>query len=121
MGMAFRRSAPALALVVATVVLAACFNSEPTTKAALCEKFDALGKELLTTHILSDNAVFRRVGELADAAGRYEASAAVKAEAKRIQEIADSDKTSGVQLLNATQAVADVCGHPLGIGGDGWP
>lgn len=117
----FRRSAWALTLVVVTAVLAGCFNSEPTTKAALCEKFDALGKELLTTHILSDNAVFRRAGDLADAAGRYEASAAVKAEAKRIEKIADSDETSGVQLLNATQAVADVCGHPLGIGGDGWP
>jgi hypothetical protein len=120
-GMAFGRSAPAFALVVAMVVLAGCFNSDPTTKAALCEKFDALGKELLTTHILSDNAVFRRAGDLADAAGRYEASGAVKAEAKRIQKIADSDETSGVQLLNATRAVADVCGHPLGIGGDGWP
>jgi hypothetical protein len=121
MGKSFRLSSSALALVVAAVVLSGCFNSEPTTKATLCEKFDALGKELLTTHILSDNVVFRRAGDLADAAGRYEASPTVKAEAERIQKIADSDSTSGEQLLNATQAVADVCGHPLGIGGDSWP
>ena len=74
----------------------------------------------MTTHILSDNAVFRRAGDLADAAGRYEASPAVKAEAKRIRKIADSDSTRGEELLNATQSVADVCGHPLGIG-DGFP
>jgi len=121
MGTTLRRSASAFAVVVAAVVLVGCFSSEPTTKAALCEKFDALGKELLTTHILSDNAVFRRAGDLADAAGRYEASPVVKTEAERIHKIADGDSTSGEELLNAIQAVADVCGHPLGIGGDSWP
>src|SRR4029450_10043524 len=108
--MYFRRFSSALALLVAAVVLAGCFNSEPITKAALCERFDALGKDPSTLHLLSDNVVFRRAGDLADAAARYEASPAVKAEAKRIHEIADSDSTSGEQLLNATQAVADVCG-----------
>ena len=112
-----RRSSSLVALMMALLMLSGCFSSEPTTKAALCETFDALGKELLTTHILSDNAVFRRAGDLADAAGQYEASPAVKSEAKRIRKIADSDSTSAGELLNATQAVADVCGHPLGIGG----
>jgi hypothetical protein len=116
MGACIRRSLSLLALVAATSALTGCFSSEPTTKAALCERFDALGKELLTPHILSDNAVFRRAGDLADAAARYEASAAVQAESKRIRKIADSDSTSGGQLLNGTQAVAGVCGHPLGIG-----
>jgi hypothetical protein len=116
MGRRLRRCASLLALGLAAVVLAGCLSREPTTRAALCEKFDALGKELLTTHILSDNAVFRRAGEMADAAERYQASAAVKAEAKRLRKIADSDSTSGGQLLDATQAVADECGHPLGIG-----
>jgi hypothetical protein len=112
-----RLSSSLLALVVSAAVLTGCFSSEPTTKAALCEKFDALGKELLTTHILSDNAVFRRARDMADAAQHYEAAPPVQAEAKRIRKIADSDSTSGVQLLNATQAVEDVCGHPLGLGG----
>ena len=112
-----RRSSSLLALLVSAVVLTGCFSSEPTTKAALCEKFDALGKELLTPHILSDNAVFRRARDMADAAERYEAAPGVQAEAKRIQKIADRNSTTGTQLLNATQAVADECGHPLGLGG----
>jgi hypothetical protein len=116
MGARFRRSLSLLALVAATSMLTGCFSTEPTTKSALCEKFDALGNEILTTHVFSDNAVFRRAGDLADAAARYEASPAVQAESKRIRKIADSDSTSGDQLLNGTRAVADVCGHPLGIG-----
>jgi hypothetical protein len=116
MGRTPRRCSALLALAAATVVLAGCFNSEPTTKAALCEKFDALGKELLTTHVFSDNAVFRRAGDMADAAERYEASPAVQAEAKRIRKIADSDSTSGAELMNATRTVANECGHPLGLG-----
>jgi hypothetical protein len=103
--------------MVSAVVLTGCLSWEPTTKAALCERFDELGNELLTTHVLSDNAVFRRAGDMADAAERYEASRAVQAEAARIRRIADSDSTTGTQLLNATQSVADVCGHPLGHGG----
>ena len=105
-----------LALLVSGATITGCFSSEPTTRAALCEKFDALGTELMTTHILSDNAVFRRARDVADAAEHYEAASAVKAEAKRIRKIADSDSTSGLELRNATRAVADVCGHPLGFG-----
>jgi hypothetical protein len=105
-----------LALMVSGATVTGCFSSEPTTRAALCEKFDALGTELMTTHLLSDNAVFRRARDVADAAAHYEAAPAVQAEAKRIRKIADSDSTSGVELLNATTAVADVCGHPLGLG-----
>lgn len=110
------RCRPVLAASLMLVVATGCVHSAPTTKAALCQKFDALGEELLSTHLFSDNAVFRRAGDLADAAERYDASASVKAEAERIHKIADGDSTSGVQLLNATQAIADVCGHPLGIG-----
>jgi hypothetical protein len=67
-------------------------------------------------HLHSDNAVFRRAGEMADAAAHYEASSRVKSEAPLIHKIADSDSTDTSELMNATQAVADVCGHPLGIG-----
>lgn len=111
-----RLIASLLALLVSGATVTGCFSSEPTTRAALCEKFDALGTELMTTHLLSDNAVFRRARDVADAAEHYEAASAVKAEAKRIRKIADSDSTSGLELLNATRAVADVCGHPLGFG-----
>jgi hypothetical protein len=69
----------------------------------------------MTTHLLSDNAVFR-ARDVAEAAEHYEAAPAVQAEAKRIRKIADSDSTTGTELLNATRAVADVCGHPLGFG-----
>ncbi len=110
------RCRPILAVILTTVVLAACINSGPTTRASLCQKFDALGKEMLSMHLFSDNAVFRRAGDMADSAERYEASSEVEAEARRIRKIADSDSTSPSELLNATQAVADVCGHPLGLG-----
>ena len=111
-----RLLSPLLVLMLSGATVTGCFSSEPTTRAALCEKFDALGTELMTTHLLSDNAVFRRAGDVADAAAHYEAAPAVQAEAKRIRKIADSDSTSGAELRNATRAVADVCGHPLGFG-----
>lgn len=108
-----RREFLAVALAAA---LAACGSPGPTSRGALCQTFDALGKEVLSVHVLSDNAVFRRAGDLADAAERYEASSEVKSEARRIRRIADSDSTSVEQMMNATQAVAGVCGHPLGVG-----
>lgn len=112
-----RHRCPAMMVVcatlAATVALAACGTSAPTTKAALCQKFDALGKEVFATHLLSDNAVFRRAGDLADAARHYQAAPTVKAEAPAIRKIADSDSTSGAELMDATEAIAEVCGHPL--------
>ncbi|MET7280805.1 hypothetical protein ABZS29_21380 [Kribbella sp. NPDC005582] len=65
--------------------------------------------------VFNDNGVFRAAGDLAGTATRYEASAQVQASASGIRKIAKSKSTTVNELRNATIAIAEVCGHPLGL------
>jgi hypothetical protein len=60
--------------------------------------------------------VFRTAGDLAGTAKRYQESSAVQASAAGIEKISKSKSTTLNELRNATTAIADVCGHPLGLG-----
>jgi hypothetical protein len=91
-------------------------DAQPANRAELCGAYDAVDQQLLTQHLFSDNAVFRSVGTLGDVAGRYHESSAVQAEAKPLHKIAASKSTSGLEVANASTAIAGVCGHPLGLG-----
>jgi hypothetical protein len=105
-------------MIVGTVtvlsVLSGCAAKGPVTKAELCTDFDAVSNQLYRG-VLNDNGVFRAAGQLAGTARRYQESTAVRASADQIAKIAKSDSTSLNELRNATIAIADVCGHPLGL------
>lgn len=100
--------------VIALSALSGCAADGPATKAELCSDFDAVSNELYRG-VLSDNGVFRTAGRLADTAERYQDSSAVRASAAGIEKISESKSTTLNELRNATMAIADVCGHPLGL------
>ena len=105
-------TASAAALVLG---VAGC-ASGPTDRAQVCQQFDQLGTDYLSPNGLFDNLVFDQAGSLADVAGRYQGSPDLSGDAAALTGIASSDATTGVALLNATSTIADLCGHPLGLG-----
>ena len=109
-----RRSRVALAAAVsAATVLFGC-SSTPSTEDEVCAAFDELGMQILEGNGIIGNPLFRKTDELADLTGRYEGPPDLSADAEALREIADSDSTSGQELMNASMGIADLCGHPLG-------
>jgi hypothetical protein len=106
------RARSALTVVaLATMLVAACGG--PTTKDEVCDSFDALGTQLLQGNGILGNPLFHKAKALADIAGRYDGDPDLSGDADRLQDIADSDSTSGLELMNATARIAELCGHPL--------
>lgn len=109
-----RWPALATAVVVGLAGVAGCATG-PVDRKALCTQFDELGNDLMTAHGFFDNSVFSGAGDLSDLARRYQGGG-LSRDADALKGIADSDSTSGMALMNATSGIAEVCGHPLGIG-----
>jgi hypothetical protein len=101
-----------LAAIAAAVLVSAC-SLGPTSKEEVCKSFTELGASFNDANGIFDNAVFRRAGALADVAERYNGGSTLKNDAKALSDIADSNRTNGVALLNATQQIAKLCGHQL--------
>jgi hypothetical protein len=102
------------ALLSAAVVLVGC-SSTPSTKDEICTTFDELGTQIFEGNSIIGNPLFRKTEDLADVAGRYEGEPDLSVDAEALNQIADSDSTSGEELMNATVSVANLCGHPLGV------
>ena len=92
---------------------AGCANG-PSTQDEVCVAFAELGNELTSASVCG-NPVFSKAEDLADLAERYEGTPSLARDAKALKDIADSERTSGAELMDATQAIAELCGHPLGI------
>jgi len=101
------------AAISAVAVLVGC-SSTPSTDEDVCGSFNELGTQVLEGNGIIGNPLFQKVDELADVAGRYEGQPDLSGDAEALHEIADSDSTSGDELMNATMAIANLCGHPLG-------
>ncbi|MET8758820.1 hypothetical protein [Lentzea sp. NPDC004782] len=95
-----------------TALVPAC-SLGPTSKEEVCESFTELGRSFTNANGIFDNAVFRNAGDLADIAGRYNGGDMLQRDAKALSGIADSKHTNGLELLNATQQIAKLCGHQL--------
>lgn len=87
----------------------------PTTRADVCQQFDDLGQKVANANGFFDNPVFTEAGDLAGTAGRYPGTS-LSSDAVSLKQIADSDSTSVDELENATTHIAELCGHPLGLG-----
>jgi hypothetical protein len=107
-----RAAAGATALMAVAWVGAGCGESGPSTEESVCAAYDDLGEALSRANGLFDNAVFHRAGDLGDEASRFEGDAAVQADGAALDSIADSDETSGLELQEASQNVAALCGGP---------
>ncbi|MEV6316760.1 molybdenum ABC transporter substrate-binding protein [Streptomyces sp. NPDC051776] len=88
----------------------------PSSKAEVCKGFDELGRQLLEGNGIIGNPLFHEADELGDLAEHYEGTADLAQDADRLHGIADADSTTNVELIDATQQVAALCGHPLSIG-----
>lgn len=87
-----------------------------TTRADVCQRFDDLGTKVANANGFFDNPVFTEAGDLADTAGRYPGTPNLSGDAASLKDIADSDSTSVLDLENATRHIAELCGHPFGMG-----
>ncbi|MFE0385139.1 molybdenum ABC transporter substrate-binding protein [Streptomyces bungoensis] len=114
-----RRAGRVTVAVAAAALLAltasACATG-PTSRNDVCGKYDSLDDRIGTGVVFGD-PVFWAAGDLGDVAGRYEGPEDLSADADRLDKISDSDRTSLLELSNATQSIAALCGHPLGLGG----
>jgi hypothetical protein len=102
------------AVAAVTVGTAGC-ASGPSTKSELCASFNTLDQQLLKGNGVFGNPLFRAADDLGDVAARYP-DATVSRDGAALHKIADSDSTSGGELMDATGHIANVCGHPLGLG-----
>jgi hypothetical protein len=87
-----------------------------TTRTQVCQQFDDLGTKVANANGLFDNPVFSEASDLADTASHYPGTPNLGSDAASLRDIADSDSTSGLELENATTHIAELCGHPFGIG-----
>jgi hypothetical protein len=110
-----------VSLAAAGSLLAGCATG-PTDKAQVCAAFDELGTQLMQGNGVFGNPLFTKAEDLADVADRYQGGPSLAGDAAALEEIADSDSTSGAELMSATGSIATLCGHPLAMNalfGDG--
>ena len=91
--------------------LAGC-SSGPSTKAEVCEKYEALSAQVLKGNGFG-NPVFDAVDALAGKADAYEGDTDVQADGEQLRAIADSDSTSIGELESATSSIGSLCGGSL--------
>jgi hypothetical protein len=101
-----------VSLAAAGMLLSGC-ATRPANKAEVCDAFDDLGTQLLEGNGVFGNPLFNKADDLADIADRYEGSPSLTGDAAALKEIADSEATSGAELMAATESIATLCGHPL--------
>jgi len=82
-----------------------------SAKSALCGSFDTLGSDILSA---PGSQVFKDVANLAEVAAKFGSSKAITQEGMQLGALANASSLTGKQLVNATTAIASVCGHALG-------
>lgn len=101
-----------ISAVSSVLLLGACVQG-PSTKDDLCVSFGELNQQLWQGNGLFGNLLFRKADSLGDMADRYEA-ADLSRDARDLHAIGDSSSVSVDELMNATQGIANICGHTLG-------
>jgi hypothetical protein len=96
------------------VALAGC-ATEPSTKQDVCASFDELSEQIPQGNGFIGNPLFNRVKDLADVASRYEGEPDLSGDAADLKQIGESDSTTILEIMNATDDIAQLCGHPLGL------
>lgn len=115
------RATAVVSLAAAGMLLSGC-ASRPAEKAEVCATFDDLGTQLMQGNGVFGNPLFNKTEDLAGVADRYVGTPSLVDDASALEQIADSDSTSGAELIAATGSIATLCGHPLGTNalfGDG--
>jgi hypothetical protein len=108
------RSVAALAAALFTAVALSGCSTQPSTRAQVCTTFGELGDQFVKGNGIIGNPLFHKADDLSDIAGRY-AGSDLSADAKALHKLAKSDSVTGLQLMNATSHIAQLCGHPLAV------
>ncbi len=107
---------PAVSVALVVALTPGCSMFGPTTVSEVCAEFDELGDRFVEVNGFADNSLFSQAGDLADVAGRYDGTPSLSADADALEEISDSDSTTGFELMAATGSIASLCGRQLGEG-----
>jgi hypothetical protein len=99
------------AIILVSPLFSGC-SSEPSTQVEVCTTFGELGAQVLRGNGIFGNPLFHKADELSDVAKRYK-GADLSGDAAALHRIAGDDSTSGVELMNATTHIAQLCGHRL--------
>lgn len=103
-----------LAAVVGLLLVCSC-SVTPATKSEVCKSFDDLGTQFMQGNGIFGNPLFRQAATTGHIAKRYP-DAGVQRDGEELLNLGDADSMSGDQLEGATAHIANLCGHPLGLG-----
>lgn len=101
----------AVASLLTIGVLGAC-ASGPSSREDVCGAFDELGAQMMRGNGVFSNPLFHKADHLSDVAGRYE-EADLSVDSRALHRIAKSDSTSDLEITQATNRIAAMCGHQL--------
>ena len=103
------------AALCGALALTGC-STQPSTRADVCKTFGELGDQLVRGNGIIGNPLFHKADDLSHVAARYPGQD-LSADARALHTLAKADSMNGLQLMNATTHIADLCGHPLGPAG----
>lgn len=109
-----RAIAGAASAITAISVLSGCGG--PAAKAEVCESFSQVGTQLLQGNGIIGNPLFNSVKNLGSTAQRFEGDPGVISDGQKLAELGGKDTLSDNDLRNASTNIANLCGHPLGLG-----
>lgn len=110
----FRTGACVATAVTAVALLCGCGG--PAAKAEVCDSFTQVGTQLLQGNGIIGNPLFTKVKDLGSTAQRYEGDPGVVSDGQKVSDLGGQDSLSGADLMKATTNIANLCGHPLGLG-----
>jgi hypothetical protein len=101
--------------VTAVLVLSGC-GGGPASKAEVCDSFTQVGTQLLQGNGIIGNPLFSKVKDLGSTAQRYQGDPSVASDGQKLSDLGGGDTLSGGDLMTASANIANLCGHPLGLG-----
>lgn len=111
-----RAAGCALAAVTAVAAVSGCGDRGPTMKAEVCDSFTQVGTQLVQGNGIIGNPLFNKVKDLGSTAQRFEGDPGVVSDGRKLADLGGQDSLSGEELMNASTNIANLCGHPLGLG-----
>lgn len=85
-------------------------------KAEVCDSFTQVGTQLFQGNGIVGNPLFNKVKDLGSTAQRFDGDPGVVSDGQKLADLGGKDTLSGEDLRNASTNIANLCGHPLGLG-----
>jgi hypothetical protein len=89
-------------------------SAKEASKDDVCSTFTELGNQVIAGNGVFDATLLQTAGTLGDQASRFSGQPDLSQDAGRLKDISKLTSTDTPALLDATQHIAQLCGHPLG-------